>query len=72
LAKAVKASVRARTERAADACRDLLPDLTRHRQAGLSLAAIAEKLNAAGHNTPRGKAWGPMQVKRVLDRGGVR
>jgi len=32
-----------------------------------SLRAIADKLNRAGITTPRGGAWGPSQVKRVLD-----
>ena len=29
---------------------------------------IAEKLNAEGHTTRRGKPWNPVQVMRVLER----
>ncbi len=39
------------------------------RAQGLSLAAIAERLNEMRAETSRGKAWTPMAVKRVLDRG---
>jgi hypothetical protein len=35
---------------------------------GLSLRAIAERLNAEGHTTRRGKPWNPVQVTRVLER----
>ena len=35
---------------------------------GLTLQAIAGKLNAEGHTTRRGKPWNPVQVSRVLDR----
>ncbi len=38
---------------------------------GLSLRAIARKLNAEGHTTAQGSTWWPMQVKRVLDRRAV-
>jgi DNA invertase Pin-like site-specific DNA recombinase len=34
----------------------------------LTLQAIADRLNAKRRKTPRGKAWTPTQVKRVLDR----
>jgi hypothetical protein len=37
---------------------------------GLSLHAIAERLNADGQSTRRGSAWSATQVKRVLDRAG--
>lgn len=33
----------------------------------ITLRAISDRLNAAGITTPRGGAWGPSQVKRVLD-----
>lgn len=39
------------------------------RAQGLSMAAIAERLNEMRVETSRGKAWTPMAVKRVLDRG---
>ena len=35
---------------------------------GHSLRAIAEKLNASGHTTRRGKPWNQVQVMRVLQR----
>jgi len=38
------------------------------REGGASLREIAKRLNEAGHTTRTGKAWGPVQVKRMLDR----
>jgi hypothetical protein len=38
------------------------------RAEGLSLHAIAERLNADGQSTRRGSTWSATQVKRVLDR----
>ena len=38
---------------------------------GLTLAAVAERLNADGFRTRRGAAWQPTQVKRMLDRVGA-
>jgi len=38
------------------------------REAGQTLAAIAETLNDMKVETSRGGMWSPMQVKRVLDR----
>jgi site-specific DNA recombinase len=35
---------------------------------GISLRKIAELLNGEGYTTTRGKAFTPVQVKRVLDR----
>ena len=35
---------------------------------GLSLAAIAARLNELGHATRKGSAWSAMTVKRLLDR----
>lgn len=55
-------------ERAREAYADLAPTMSQWRSEGLSLAAIAERLNAEGHTTRRGKPWNPMQVARVLDR----
>jgi len=34
----------------------------------MTLAAIADKLNAEGHTTRRGRPWNPVQVARVLER----
>jgi DNA invertase Pin-like site-specific DNA recombinase len=47
---------------------DLLPEIQQRRQAGESLAAIADALNAAGQRTTRGAGWTAMQVKRAIDR----
>lgn len=38
------------------------------REAGKSLARIAETLNEMGIATPRGSTWSPVQVSRVLER----
>jgi serine/threonine protein kinase len=46
------------------------PLVVEMRGRGLTLQAIADELTAAGHTTRRGKAWGPVQVARVLARNG--
>jgi DNA invertase Pin-like site-specific DNA recombinase len=53
---------------AAEAYADLLPAMSEWRASGLTLQAIAERLNADGHTTRRGKPWNPVQVARVLER----
>jgi DNA invertase Pin-like site-specific DNA recombinase len=60
------AGAKARIAAKVDAYSDLLPIVTELRAAGVSLEKIAEKLNADGHTTRRGKPWNPMQVLRVL------
>ena len=50
---------------------DLIDGVRRERAEGASLGAIAEKLNRDGHTTRTGAAWGKVQVKRLLDRGGA-
>ena len=55
-------------KKADEAYGDLLPDMKTMRTDGLSLQAIADKLNAQGHTTRRGKPWTPMQVSRVVAR----
>ena len=47
---------------------DLAGELAGLRADGLSLRAIAARLNADGHTTRRGKPWNPVQVARVLGR----
>ena len=42
--------------------------LTGLRQAGKSMASIAETLNAMKVPTSRGGQWTAMQIKRVIDR----
>lgn len=68
LAKATAASAKARRQEAEEFYADLLTQMQKSRAAGMSLAAIAAKLNEQGHTTRRGKPWSPMQVKLVLDR----
>jgi DNA invertase Pin-like site-specific DNA recombinase len=53
---------------AAEAYADLAPTMRQWRAEGLTLDAIAGKLNAEGHTTRRGKPWNPVQVARVLQR----
>jgi len=48
---------------------DLNDYVTTLRQAGMTLTAIADRLNAEGQVTRRGKLWNAMQVSRVLERG---
>jgi DNA invertase Pin-like site-specific DNA recombinase len=54
--------------RAADAYSDLSPVVRQLRADGLSLQAIAGKLNDEGHVTRQGKPWNRVQVGRVLSR----
>lgn len=58
----------AHRENAEAAYSDIMDGLLQWRADGLSLKAIAEKLNNAGQSTRRGKNWNPMQVSRVLAR----
>ena len=68
LAKAQKAASKARARLADEAYEDIADDLKTMRAEGLSLRAIAERLNEQGHTTRRGNAWNPMQVRNVLKR----
>jgi DNA invertase Pin-like site-specific DNA recombinase len=68
LKKATQASIKVRREQAREAYADLLPEMQNHRAEGLTLQAIADKLNQQGHTTRRGKSWNPMQVLLVLGR----
>jgi DNA invertase Pin-like site-specific DNA recombinase len=45
---------------------DLLPEVVGMREQGLSLRAIARRLDEDGYTTRQGKAWNPQQVSRVL------
>jgi DNA invertase Pin-like site-specific DNA recombinase len=54
--------------RAVEAYADLRPLMEELRVGGATLQAIADKLNADGHTTRRGRPWMPMQVGRVLER----
>ena len=53
---------------AIEAYADLWPGMAEMRANGKTLADIAEKLNAEGQTTRRGKPWNPVQVSRVLER----
>jgi DNA invertase Pin-like site-specific DNA recombinase len=57
-----------RQKNARDAVADLAPMMAQLRAEGLSLRAIADRLNAEGHKTRRGGDWNPIQVARVIDR----
>ena len=62
------AAAEGRRRRAADAYRHLVPMMRAMRAAGSSLRAVADHLNAEGHETREGCPWNKGQVKRVLDR----
>jgi DNA invertase Pin-like site-specific DNA recombinase len=68
LRKATAASISVRQKLASTAYEDLVPEIAKHRAAGLSLRAIAAKLNDQGHTTRRGRPWNPVQVATVLSR----
>jgi DNA invertase Pin-like site-specific DNA recombinase len=70
LAKGRLISAKVVSERASEAYLDLAPAMQQWRTDGLSLRAIADKLNSEGHTTRRGAAWNPVQVSRVLERAG--
>jgi DNA invertase Pin-like site-specific DNA recombinase len=62
------AATKARREAAGEAYADLVPIVAKLKDSGFSLRSIAERLNAEGHTTRRGKPWNPVQVSRVLER----
>jgi DNA invertase Pin-like site-specific DNA recombinase len=62
------AAAKARTQAANEAYNDLLPTVQTMKAEGLSLRAIAERLNGQGYSTRNGKPWNPVQVSRVLER----
>jgi hypothetical protein len=70
-ARGVRAAAVSHKARADMAYADLMPVVAELRAEGLSLRAIADRLNAEGHTTRRGAAWNPVQVARVLDRAGA-
>jgi DNA invertase Pin-like site-specific DNA recombinase len=51
-----------------EAYTDILPDMTEWRAAGMTLAQIADNLNAEGHTTRQGCAWTTGTVANVLRR----
>jgi len=66
---ALKAA-KSRTAKAVEEMTDVAEAAASMRTEGLSLAAIAEALNADGGVTRKGGSWSPTQVKRVLNRAG--
>lgn len=68
LAKARMVAARVRSEKAEEAYADLRPEMIEMRAKGMTLAGIADKLNADGYRTRRDKPWNPVQVSRVLER----
>jgi DNA invertase Pin-like site-specific DNA recombinase len=67
LTKARGVAAKVKKEKAAEAYTDLLPAMEAAKAEGLSLRAIAGKLNEEGHSTRRGRPWNPVQVARVLE-----
>jgi DNA invertase Pin-like site-specific DNA recombinase len=70
VAKGRERSIVSRAKAATEAYVDLRPSMIEWRAAGLTLAGIAERLNSEGHTTRRGRPWNPVQVARVIERGG--
>jgi DNA invertase Pin-like site-specific DNA recombinase len=66
--KGTTASVQANRAKAVEAYSDLVPMMIAGRDEGLSLAKIAERLNADGHTTRTGRPWTYIQVMRCLAR----
>lgn len=66
--KGTLAAAQSIAAKARDAYADLILDMKQWRASGRTLQSIACALNEQGHTTRQGKAWGPVQVKRVLDR----
>jgi DNA invertase Pin-like site-specific DNA recombinase len=66
--KGAKLGSEANRRNAVEAYADLLPFVRKLRDQGLSLRAIAARLNADGHATARDKAWTAVQVSLVLRR----
>lgn len=64
--KGSKVAATARTEAAAEFRSSLLPELEAWRTEGLTLAAIAARLNERGERTRRGKPWTHVAVLRAL------
>jgi DNA invertase Pin-like site-specific DNA recombinase len=71
IAKGQKLGAAAIRMAATQAYADLAPMMNQWRTEGMTLANIAERLNAEGHTTRRGRPWNPVQVSRVLERAAV-
>ena len=66
--KGAKLGAESNHRRAVEAYADLVPFVVRLRSQGLSLRAIAARLNDEGHTTRTDKAWTAQQVRLVLNR----
>jgi DNA invertase Pin-like site-specific DNA recombinase len=72
VAKGRQRSAELRAKQASEAYTDVAPTVAELRTEGLSLQAIADKLNGDGHSTRTGKPWNAVQVMRVLNRTAAR
>jgi DNA invertase Pin-like site-specific DNA recombinase len=59
-------SIESKRRAAREAYADLMPQISKWRNSGLSLREIAHRLDAEGYTTRRGKAWNPVQVGKIL------
>lgn len=66
LARGRLLAAKAISKAAAEAYADLQPIVAQLRAEGQTLQAIADRLNAQGQTTRRGRSWNPVQVSRVL------
>jgi DNA invertase Pin-like site-specific DNA recombinase len=68
LAKGRRIASKVISERATEAYSDIVPAMQEWRAGGMTLQAIADKLNAEEQTTRRGRPWNAVQVMRVLER----
>jgi len=66
--KAAKAAAEARRKKARDAYSGLMPGIIKMREEGLTLAEIADRINAEGHLTRAGKPFSASMMTRLLQR----
>jgi Recombinase len=66
--KGTKTGNRLQVKQAVAEYADLLPSMRELKSEGLSLRAIANRLNTDRHTTRTGTAWSQVQVMRVLHR----
>jgi DNA invertase Pin-like site-specific DNA recombinase len=66
LVKAVDAAAAKRSQRRADCYGHIMGDVHAWRDTGISFSAIAERLNAAGHETTSGRPFAAMTVARLV------
>jgi DNA invertase Pin-like site-specific DNA recombinase len=70
-AKGRAMGVAALKQKAQDDYKDLLPTMLKMRREGSTLQAIADHLNAEGHQTRKGANWSKVQVLLTLRRAGT-